>query len=511
MMSKHFKKHISDLGDRQFRRRIKNETEKVLRYVFEDIKNDDDTDEETRKEKQWRLKRCLSDKYYPIFKLWIFFTYCVSIRHPDDLKTILSSTKRFEKSYLYNLFYPWLGTCLFTSTGAKWNARRKILTSAFHFNILNQFANMLIKEGNCMTKSLKDVGGVVVKDLVLFISEHTLNATCKTTMGISLQKLCRNEFQQQYRNAVHDIIELIVYRAFRPWLYNDLLFSLSPQGRKQTKILKILHGFTEKVITERKLYHKRTNDRYLKNLENDKETEIDNVKIFGIKKKQLALLDLLIAASRDNLLTNLDVKEEIDTFLFGGHHITAMGITFGLLLLAEHKDVQERVRVEVDTVMRENGGKLTMTSLKNLSYLERCLKETLRLYPVASFILRNIEEDVKLHSYVVPAGTILYLDIFEAHRNPNFLSNPEVFDPDRFLPERMQNRHHYSYVPFSAGPKNCIGQRFGLQKLKAIIASLVHNFYLEPIDYLKDIQLRFDVIIHPSHPVHIKFIPINRK
>ncbi|XP_070168004.1 cytochrome P450 4V2-like [Polyergus mexicanus] len=106
----------------------------------------------------------------------------------------LSSTKRFEKSHLYNLFYPWLGTGLFTSTGAKWNARRKILTSAFHFNILNQFANMLIKEGNCMTKSLKDVGRVVVNDLVLFISEHTLNATCKTIMGISLQKLCKNEF-----------------------------------------------------------------------------------------------------------------------------------------------------------------------------------------------------------------------------------------------------------------------------------------------------------------------------
>ncbi|XP_070168313.1 cytochrome P450 4C1-like [Polyergus mexicanus] len=199
---------------------------------------------------------------------------------------------------------------------------------------------------------------------------------------------------------------------------NDLLFSLSPQGRKQKKILKILHGFTEKVITERQLYHKRTNDRYLKNLENDKEMEIDNVKIFGIKKKQLALLDLLIAASRDNLLTNLD-EEEIDIFLFGGHHTTAMGITFALLLLAEHKDVQERVRVEVDTVMQENGGKLTMTSLKNLSYLERCLKETLRLYPVASFI-RTIEEDVKLQSYVVPAGTILYLDNFEAHRDPNF-------------------------------------------------------------------------------------------
>ncbi|XP_070167211.1 cytochrome P450 4C1-like [Polyergus mexicanus] len=460
-------------------------------------------------EEQWKLKCSLSDKYYPIFKIWIFVTNGVSIRHPDDLKTILSSTKCFEKSRLYNLFHPWLGTGLFTSTGAKWHARRKILTPAFHYNILNQFADILIKEGDYMAKSLKDVEGIVVKDLAPFISKHTLNAICETAMGISLQNL--DEFQQQYRNAIHDIIELVFYRGFRPWFYNNLLFSLSPQGRKQKKVLKILHGFTEKVIAERKLYHKCTNDRYLKNLENDKGTEIDDVEVFEIKKKRLALLDLLLAASRDNFLTDLDIKEEVDTFMFGGHDTTAIAITFTLLLLAEHKDVQERVRVEIDTVMQENGGKLTMRLLQNLSYLDRCLKETLRLYPVAPFLLRNVEEDVKLHSYVVPAGTILYLDIFGVHRDPNFWSNPEVFDPDRFLPERIRNRHPYSYLPFSAGLRNCIGQQFGLLELKAMIAPLVHNFYLEPIDYLKDIRLRFDMIIRPSHPVHIKFIPISRK
>ncbi|KAL6431890.1 hypothetical protein ACFW04_007376 [Cataglyphis niger] len=359
-----------------------------------------------------------------------------------------------------------------------------------------------------MTKSLKHTGGVVVKDLIPFVSEHTLNAICETAMGISLQKLSES---QQYRNAVHDIIELILYRGLRPWFYNDFLFSLSPQGRKQKRILKILHGFTEKIIAERKLYHERTNDRYLKNLENDKETETDDVKAFGIKKKRLAMLDLLIAASRDHFLTDLDIKEEVDTFMFGGHDTTAMSMTYALLLLAEHKDVQERVRVEVDTVMQENGGKLTTRSLQNLSYLERCLKETLRLYPVVSYILRNMEEDVKLHSYVVPAGTILHLDIFQVHRDPNFWPNPGVFDPDRFLPENIQNRHPYSYLPFSAGSRNCIGQRFGLLEMKAMIASLVHNFYLEPINYLKDIQLRFDLIIRPSHPVYVKFIPISRK
>ncbi|KMQ82733.1 cytochrome p450 4c1 [Lasius niger] len=96
----------------------------------------------------------------------------------------------------------------------------------------------------------------------------------------------------------------------------------------------------EHIIAERKLYHERTNNRYLKNLESDKETEIDDAEVFGIKKKQLAMLDLLIMASREGFLTDFDIREEIDTFMFEGHDTTAMGLTFALLLLAEHKDIQ---------------------------------------------------------------------------------------------------------------------------------------------------------------------------
>ncbi|EFN70317.1 Cytochrome P450 4C1 [Camponotus floridanus] len=220
------------------------------------------------------------------------------------------------------------------------------------------------------------------------------------------------------------------------------------------------------------------------------------------------MLDLLIAASQEGFLTDLDIKEQVDTFMFAGHETTAMGITFALLLLAEHKDIQERVRIEINTVMQENGGKLTMSSLQNLLYLDRCLKETLRLYPSVFLISRKAAKDVKLQSYIVPAGTTVHLNIYGVHRDPNFWPNPEVFDPDRFLPEKVQKRHPYSYLPFSAGLRNCIGQRFGLLEMKTIIAPLVCNFYLEPVDYLKDLEMKTALVLRPSHPVRIRFVPI---
>ncbi|XP_029157491.1 cytochrome P450 4C1-like [Nylanderia fulva] len=231
-------------------------------------------------EEQWKLLCTLTcmPEYYPIFKLWLMFYPVVSIRHPDDLETILSGTKHIEKSIIYEALEPWLATGLLTSAGAKWHSRRKILTPAFHFNILNQFVEVLIKEGECMTKSLKDAKETVVKDLLPFISEYTLNAICETAMGVSLKNL--GEFQQQYRNAIHEIIELIVYRLLRPWFSNTWIFSLTLPGFKQKRILKVLHKFTEKIIAERKLYHDRTNDQYLKNLENNK-MEIDDIEVFG--------------------------------------------------------------------------------------------------------------------------------------------------------------------------------------------------------------------------------------
>ncbi|KAL6254371.1 hypothetical protein P5V15_014418 [Pogonomyrmex californicus] len=457
-------------------------------------------------EKHWKLHVTLSGQYYPIFKVWLLFKPFVAIHHPDDMEIILGTMTHIEKSIVYNMFHPWLKTGLLTSGGTKWQLRRKLLTPAFHFAILKHFINILIKEGEDMANSLKNIESTIVKDLDSFVSEHTLNALCETAMGTSLQEL--GPFQQQYRNAVHQMSQILTYKIMRPWLHNDWIFSLTSKGRQQKRILKILHGFTQKIIAERKLYHEQINEGYLKSFDKDTLAEEDNSETITIKKKRLAMIDILIATSREGHLTDSDIQEEIDTFLFAGHDTTAMTMCFVLLLLAEHKDVQDHVREEINAVMHESGGKLSMQSLQNLLYLERCIKETLRLYPPVYFISRVTSEDVKLQSYLVPAGTVLYINIYGAHRDPNYWLNPEVFDPDRFLSEKIRNRHPYSYLPFSAGPRNCIGQRFALLKLKALIAPLIYKFYLEPVEYLKDISLKAEVLIRPSHPFRLKFVPI---
>ncbi|XP_011690846.1 PREDICTED: cytochrome P450 4C1-like [Wasmannia auropunctata] len=232
------------------------------------------------REELWKTVMNLFDQYYPIYKIWAFYLPIVFIRHPDDLKIILSSPKHINKSMFYDILYPWLRTGLFISSGAKWHSQRKILSPAFHFNILQQFLEILTEEGENMIKSLKNTEGSFVKDLIPFVNEYTLNTICETVMGTSLRNIDENQ-QRKYREAIHQMQELFIYRLLRQWLHNDWIFSLVSKGREQREVIKILHGFTDQIIEERKLYHERTNNRFLKNLDNFTKAEADDAEMIG--------------------------------------------------------------------------------------------------------------------------------------------------------------------------------------------------------------------------------------
>uniref|UniRef100_UPI003B682EB4 cytochrome P450 4C1-like n=1 Tax=Vespa mandarinia TaxID=7446 RepID=UPI003B682EB4 len=467
-------------------------------------------DNEQLLEKLWKINK----EFSPINRLWSLFFSLITIIHPEDVEILLKSTQHLEKTIPYKFIQPWLSTGLITGAGEKWQHRRKILTPTFHFNILKHFIVTFNEEAQYLVTLLKEEGkgGSIIKDLQEFLPVHTLNAICETAMGISLRGT--GEFETKYRHALHDFARIAVYRIARPWYHSDTIFALSQCGRQQKKLLKTLHGFSKKIIAERILFHEQTKGKYLENVE-----EIDENLIFSketdennknpVINKRLALLDLLIAASQnDNQLDQDGIREEVDTFMFAGHDTTAMALCFALLLFAKHKDVQERIRNEVKTVMQQSDCKLTIPILREFSYLERCLKESLRLYPSVHFIARYISQDLQLKNHLIPAGSICNVNIYSLHRNPNIWTNPDVFDADRFLPENTKGRNPYSFIPFSAGPRNCIGQKFAMFELKLMVAYILHNFYLEPVDELDEAKMIADITLRSSQPLRVEFIPI---
>lgn len=99
----------------------------------------------------------------------------------------------------------------------------------------------------------------------------------------------------------------------------------------------------------------------------------------------------------------------------------------------------------------------TLEDLPKLKYTERVIKESLRVFPGAPFVARVVEEDVDLGDVVIPRGANIGLGYLHLHRSEKYWKEPLKFDPDRFLPERLINRHPYTWLPFSGGPRNCVG------------------------------------------------------
>ncbi|XP_015179353.1 PREDICTED: cytochrome P450 4C1-like isoform X2 [Polistes dominula] len=467
------------------------------------------TDNEHLLQQIWKL----SKENYPIFKIWTLFFSAVILLDPDDIQELLKSNEYLEKGDMYKSLMPWLSSGLLISGGEKWHLRRKMLTPAFHFNILKHSFTNLIKESQNLVESLQKEGdgNPIIKDLRTFISKYTLNAICQIALGTHLTE--KNELESEYRNAVHVYGRIATYRMIRPWYYFDTIFAFSPLGRVQKKILKTLHSFSRNIIAERKRFHKQTNGKYLQVNENIEEDDVSNKNSekdndYFQSKKRLSMLDLLIAASwNDNQIDEEGICEEVDTFIFEGHDTTASALTSTLSLIAKHKDVQENIRDEVRLIMQEDNN-VTISSLSKLPYLERCLKESLRLYPSVHSIFRQIPHDMQLKHYLIPSGTIIEVNIYSLHRNPDYWPNPDVFDPDRFLPENVKGRHPYSYIPFSAGPRNCIGQKLAMYELKLMVAFILYNFKLEPVDELDDVTFLADLTLTSSKPLRIKFIPI---
>ncbi|XP_051172445.1 uncharacterized protein LOC127288825 [Leptopilina boulardi] len=443
----------------------------------------------------WKSLRRINKEYYPINRLWLGGLPTISVYHPDDVQIVLSSTKHTEKGRIYDFLHPWLGTGLLTSTGEKWLIRRRMMTPAFHFNILQEFVNVFVEQSELLVKKLKGEGNEIIKDIVPIMTRLTLDSICETAMGTELDAK-KNE--KEYRDAVQKLGDHFVYRLVRPWLHNSWIFNMSKTGIRQKKVLQTLHHLTNKIIADRVHYHEQKVGQIKHSNSSVNETGA---------KKRMAMLDILItAAKNEGSIDDVGIREEVDTFVFEGHDTTSMGLTFLLPLLAEHREIQERIRKEVCEVMKQSGGKLGMTEVNKLQYLERCIKESLRIYPSVPSIARVIHEDLKLKNGLVPAGSNIFLYIFDLHRDPNFWPNPNKFDPDRFLPENSVNRHPFSYVPFSGGSRNCIGQKFAMLEMKVVVAQLLYNFHLEPIDLAHEIVLFQDMVLRPMQPVRVKFL-----
>ncbi|KAM6216827.1 cytochrome P450 4F2-like [Rhynchocyon petersi] len=406
------------------------------------------------------------------YKTWLGpFLPLITLCHPDTIRPIANASAAIalKDVLLYSFLKPWLGDGLLLSSGDKWNHQRRLLTPAFHFNILKPYVKIFSEAANIMHDKWQHLISKGSEHLDMFehISLMTLDSLLKCVF--SFDSHCQ-EKPSEYITTILELSALTVKRHHQIFLHWDFLYFLTRDGQHFQKACRLVHNFTDAAIQERR--------RTLA------EQGVDDFLKAKAKAKTMDFIDVLLL-SRDEdgkELSDEQVRAEADTFMFEGHDTTASGISWVLYNLAKHPEYQERCRKEVQELMGDcKLEEIEWDDLAQLPFLSMCIKESLRLHPPVTVISRRCTQDVVLpDGWVIPKGTTCLINIFGTHHNPSVWPNPEVYDPFRFDLENSQKRSPLAFIPFSAGPRNCIGQTFAMTEMKVVLALTLLRFRVLP-------------------------------
>ncbi|KAJ3656155.1 hypothetical protein Zmor_015252 [Zophobas morio] len=390
------------------------------------------------------------------------------------LEFLLSSNKLLRKTRNLKFLEPWIGNGLVLAEGSRWKTHRKLITPAFHFKILEQFISVFESEGDVMVEKLSTESGNKSVDIYPYITKCTLEAICETAMGTKVD--VQNNETSSYFEGVKEMCRIFAVRTTSVFLGNDFFFKFTKDYKIQQEAVKILHGYTNNVIKIKRAEHEKGKHE---------SGEVDEL---GRRKKK-AFLDLILEAKLDNQsLTDEEIREEVDTFMFAGHDTTATALSFILFCIANSKEVQDKILAEQEQLFgQDKNPTVTYANLQDMKYLENVVKEGLRLYSPVPLYGRLIDQEVEYNGMVFPKNLGVLIFSHGLHMNPKYYPNPEKFDPSRF--ENYDNKLPFAFIPFSAGPRNCIGQKYAMLEIKSMASKIVRNFELSPAEPRHDMDL----------------------
>ncbi|CAH0407554.1 unnamed protein product [Chilo suppressalis] len=343
------------------------------------------------------------------------------------------------------------------------------------------------------------------KDNILrFVRTLTGNGSIfapETTMGtkLGIQKQDNHPFLANFERFT----ELVTARTLMPWLHTDFVYKFTPYYKKNTEIVNYMTSFVTKIIKEKR-----------KDIEDgsNKKNAIDEQNNDTGRPATKTFLELLIDYSGgDKGYTNLELQEETMVMLLAGTDTSAVGASFVMVMLSKHQDVQEKLFQELLEVLGDEERPVTAEDLPRFKYLDAVVKETLRLYPPVPITARTTDKD-----YVLPSGkkivkgTGVIIHIWGTHRNPKYWGpDVDVFRPERFLD--LQLAHPAAYMPFSHGPRNCLGYQYATMSMKTAIATLVRRYKVVPAEHIvqdgeKPLRVKFDIMMKHVDKFQIQLV-----
>lgn len=364
------------------------------------------------------------------------------VNDPDGVRSVLVTNARsYGKSTIqYSALSLVTGEGLLSADAAEWKRQRPMVQPAFHRETLTTIvshvataAERIIEDWNALTEgAVVDIDAAIMNAALEVVGHALFGSDLSTDADV-------------LTTATLDALDVVIARARVP--ITPPAWVPTPGNRKLSSSVAALDRAVHSMLDSR-----------------------------GVREVPADMLDLLITARDDegHALTETEIRDQVVTFIVAGHETVASALTWTFALLAENPEVMRLLQAEADAVLGGNAAQFA--DYQRLPYARAVIDETLRLYPPAWLITRNSLGDDSLGGYEVPEGSLIIMSPWLLHRHPGVWANPDRFDPQRFIDGEIDRS---AFIPFGAGPRQCIGRDFAYVEAVLLLSSLVAHFDLE--------------------------------
>ncbi len=433
----------------------------------------------------------IASKYGDISHFKLGRRHIYLLNNPDYIEDVLiRNHKNFIKSRGLQVSKRLLGEGLLTSEGENHKRQRRIIQPLFHPNLIKTYGKIVTDYGQIMCNKWKD-------GMILDIHKEVMHVT----MAIISKAVLGSDIKLEKDDQVGDALQVCMEYFNRLQMpFGELIekIPLLPINKDYQRAKKTLDSIVYNMIKEHR----------------DDENK-------GVHKERDLLHALLQAQDEEagiGHMNDTQLRDEVMTIFLAGHETTANALTWTFYLLSQNPTVEDNLYEELDSLLgkcnddneyNHSSNKIckikipTVEDISKLEYVEKVLRESMRLYPPAWTIGRQVINDCKVGKYTLPAGSIVLMSQYVMHHNPRYFPDPDVFYPDRWTKETKLRLPRFSYFPFGGGIRGCVGEPFAWMEGILLISTICRQWKMHH-DPEHKVELKPLITLRPKYGMRMK-------